>query len=130
MVYRIQYEQNIPSTRNEVWNFISSPLNLKDITPPYMGFEVTSKNLSSKMYEGMMITYLVKPLFGIPLSWCTEITKVEDGNYFVDEQREGPYSIWHHEHHIKEIDGGIKMVDIIHYKIPFGFLGELPMLYL
>jgi ligand-binding SRPBCC domain-containing protein len=125
MVYEIKYEQDIPTTKEKIWEFISSPLNLKDITPPYMGFEVTSAEMSEKMYPGMMITYKVRPLLNIPINWCTEITHVDELNFFVDEQREGPYTIWHHQHHIKEITGGVKMIDIIHYKVPFGFLGKI-----
>jgi ligand-binding SRPBCC domain-containing protein len=77
------------------------------------------------MYPGMMITYKVSPLLGIRLDWCTEITQVNHLTYFVDEQREGPYTIWHHQHHFEEIEGGVLMTDIIHYKIPFGVLGNL-----
>lgn len=124
-VHEIKYEQRIPAGLAEVWEFIASPENLKTITPDYMNFVVTSKTHTKKMYPGMMITYKVSPLLGIPLSWCTEITQVSELNYFVDEQREGPYSIWHHQHHLKEIEGGVLMTDIIHYKAPLGILGRM-----
>jgi ligand-binding SRPBCC domain-containing protein len=124
-VFELIYEQKIPASLNEVWDFISSPNNLKVITPEYMNFHVTSSSFKEKMYPGMMITYKVSPVLGLRLDWCTEITQVEHLKYFVDEQREGPYSIWHHQHHLKEITGGVIMTDIIHYKVPFGVLGKI-----
>jgi ligand-binding SRPBCC domain-containing protein len=115
----------INSSIDEVWDFISSPENLKEITPDHMGFDITSKQLAKKMYPGMIISYNVKPLMGIKLTWVTEITHVEDKKFFIDEQRIGPYSMWHHEHHIKEVDDGVEMTDIVSYKPPFGFLGKI-----
>ena len=109
----------------EVWDFISSPKNLKEITPDYMGFDITSKELTDKMYPGMIIGYGVSPLFGIKTTWVTEITQVRDMSYFVDEQRIGPYSIWHHQHFIEPIEGGVLMRDIVTYQPPFGFLGAI-----
>lgn len=109
----------------EVWDFISSPKNLKQITPPYMGFDITSSNLPDKMYPGMIICYKVSPLLGLKLDWVTEITHVVDGQYFVDEQRIGPYALWHHQHHIKPIEGGVLMHDIVNYQPPFGIIGDL-----
>lgn len=124
-VFDIRFEQHIPASREQVWDFISSPGNLKRITPEYMRFEVLSDNKGQKMYPGMMIRYKVSPLPGYRVSWCTEITHVSEGRYFVDEQREGPYTLWHHQHHLQEIDGGVLMTDIVHYKIPLGFIGKL-----
>ena len=124
-VFQFKTEQRIPATKNEVWDFISSPSNLREITPDKLDFTITSPNLPDKMYTGLMITYKVRPILGIRMTWVTEITHVQEGKYFVDEQRVGPYAIWHHEHHIEEIDGGISMKDIITYKPPFGFLGNI-----
>ncbi|HOZ51360.1 MAG TPA: SRPBCC family protein [Chitinophagaceae bacterium] len=124
-VYEIKFEQKIPTTLAKAWDFISSPMNLKEITPAYMNFQVTSSTFKEKMYPGMMITYKVSPVLGLRLDWCTEITHVEYLTYFVDEQREGPYTIWHHQHHLVEVDGGVLMTDIIHYKVPFGILGKI-----
>jgi len=109
----------------EVWDFISSPANLKKITPSYMGFDITSGDLPEKMYPGMIISYRVKPLFGIRMNWVTEITHVSEGRYFVDEQRSGPYAMWHHAHFIEPVDGGVLMKDIVSYRPPFGFLGVI-----
>lgn len=73
----------------------------------------------------MIITYKVSPLLGIKLNWVTEITHVKDKQYFVDEQRIGPYAMWHHEHKIEPIEGGVLMTDIITYQPPMGFLGVI-----
>ena len=89
-----------------------------------MGFDMMSK-VPSEMYPGLFIHYRVSPLLGIKMNWTTEITQVHAPHYFVDEQRVGPYSIWHHEHHFKEIDGGVEMLDRVSYKIPFGILGKI-----
>lgn len=123
--YQLISEQIIPSTIDEVWNFISSPGNLKEITPRYMNFEITSKNLPEKMYEGMIISYKVSPLPALRMTWVTEITYVEEKKYFVDEQRIGPYKMWHHQHKIEAVSGGVKMTDIVSYQPPFGFLGSI-----
>ena len=123
-VYSLQKIQFIPEKIEKVWDFFSSPKNLKDITPPHLGFNILSDN-EDKMYAGQIVEYIVKPLLGIPLYWMTEITHVEPMKYFIDEQRFGPYSFWHHQHHFKEVHNGIEMTDIVHYKIPFWFLGDV-----
>lgn len=123
--YQLHTTQKIPATIDEVWGFISSPANLKKITPEYMGFDITSKMLSEKMYPGMIISYKVSPVLGIKMTWVTEITHVKEKEYFVDEQRVGPYRIWHHEHKIDPIEGGVLMTDIVSYQPPFGFLGTI-----
>lgn len=123
--YQLIKTQKLPSTINEVWDFISSPSNLKEITPEHMGFLVTSQNGDEKMYPGMIITYKVSPVLGIKLNWVTEITQVKDHEYFIDEQRIGPYAMWHHQHKIQAIEGGVFMTDIITYQPPLGFLGTI-----
>jgi len=75
------------------------------------------------MYPGQIIEYDVTPLMGINMHWVTEITHVVHHQYFVDEQRFGPYAFWHHKHFLKEIPGGVEMSDLLHYKVPFGILG-------
>ncbi len=112
-------------TLDEAWKFFSSPANLKEITPEHLGFKITSKFHGEKMYPGQIISYIVKPIMGIPLEWVTEITHVEDKHFFVDEQRFGPYAFWHHQHIFREVDNGVEMKDIVHYKVPFGILGDI-----
>ncbi len=124
-VYSLKTIQLIPTDINTAWDFFSNPSNLKDITPNNLGFKVISKHHGYKMYAGQIIEYKVSPVLGIPLYWMTEITHVEDKKYFVDEQRFGPYSLWHHQHHFKEVQGGVEMMDIVHYKIPFWLLGDI-----
>jgi len=123
-LYRLETVQNLPISQKEAWDFLSDPKNLKRITPEYMGFEILS-GASDKMYAGQIIQYIVTPVMSITTKWVTEITHVDEGKYFVDEQRFGPYALWHHKHFIKPIHKGVEMIDIIDYKIPFGILGQL-----
>lgn len=121
-VYRLETVQKIPISLDAAWDFFSKPSNLKTITPDYMGF-IIKTDVNGHMYAGQIINYTVTPVLGIPMSWTTEITHVEDKKYFVDEQRFGPYAFWHHKHFFKAIDGGVEMIDIVDYAIPFGPLG-------
>jgi ligand-binding SRPBCC domain-containing protein len=123
-IYNLQSKQKLPISVNKAWDFLSSPINLKTITPEYMGFNILS-GADRKMYPGQIIQYIVTPLFGIKTKWVTEITHVQKNKYFVDEQRFGPYALWHHKHFIRPIEGGVEMEDIIDYKIPFGLIGQL-----
>lgn len=121
---RIYTEQILPISLDLAWDFFSSPKNLNEITPEDMIFKITSK-VPEKMYEGLFITYKISPLLGIQMDWCTEITHIKDRQFFVDEQRKGPYNIWHHEHHFEEVEGGVKMTDILHYDIGKSILGDI-----
>jgi len=123
-MYKIEREQFLPIPLQEAWDFFSSPSNLAKITPTSLGFVVHGK-VPERMYPGLFIQYTVSPLLGIPMRWVTEITHVREGEYFVDEQRVGPYSIWHHEHFFTAVDGGVLMRDVVHYKVPLGILGQL-----
>ncbi|MCE2961857.1 MAG: SRPBCC family protein [Chitinophagales bacterium] len=124
-IYQFRTTQKIPASLDKVWEFISSPRNLKKITPEHLGFQITNEPIADKMYAGMIIAYKVSPILGIPMDWVTEITHVEEKVYFVDEQRIGPYAIWHHQHRLTPIEGGVLMEDIISYKPPFGILGTI-----
>lgn len=123
-LYQLHAKQALPISKKEAWDFLSDPKNLKVITPDHMGFQIIS-GADRAMYQGQIIQYVVKPFPGYATKWVTEITHVKEGEYFVDEQRFGPYSLWHHKHFIKEIDGGVEMEDLIDYKIPFGIIGQL-----
>ncbi|WP_452222648.1 SRPBCC family protein [Lacinutrix chionoecetis] len=123
-IYTLHKIQKLPITKAQAWKFLSSPKNLKTITPDYMGFNILS-GAEKPMFAGQIIQYIVTPVLNIKTKWVTEITHIVDGEYFVDEQRFGPYALWHHKHFIKEIDGGIEMEDIIDYKLPLGILGQL-----
>ena len=89
-IYQINERLELAASVDEAWDFISSPANLKKITPPYMGFEISTPGLPEKIYPGLMISYKVRPVLGIPMTWLTEITHVSEPYYFVDEQRVGP----------------------------------------
>jgi len=124
-VYAFKTVQKIPISLDRAWEFFSNPANLETITPDNMEFKTISKYHGTTMYAGQVIEYKLSPFLGIPLYWMTEITHVDDQKYFVDEQRYGPYSMWHHQHHFKVIDSGVEMTDIVHYKLPLWFLGDI-----
>jgi ligand-binding SRPBCC domain-containing protein len=124
-VYSLYSKQRVPASLEEVWAFFSDARNLKVVTPPHLNLKVTNKVYGDGVYAGQVMTYNVKPLLGIPLAWMTEITHVQDKKYFVDEQRKGPYKLWHHQHHFNAIEGGVEMIDIVHYRLPLGPLGNL-----
>ena len=122
---QIHREQLVKTDINTLWEFMSSPKNLETITPESMMFKITSKNKDEKMYPGMIITYIVSPLLKIKLTWMTEITQVKEKSFFIDEQRLGPYTMWHHQHIFKQTEEGILMKDIITYIPPFGIIGSI-----
>jgi ligand-binding SRPBCC domain-containing protein len=123
-IYTLYTEQFLPVTREEAWEFLSSPGNLAKITPSDMGFQITSFD-GKPMYAGQVICYTVSGLPGLKMNWVTEITHVQQGEYFVDEQRFGPYKLWHHKHFLEPAEGGILMKDVVHYALPLGVLGRL-----
>ena len=123
-MYQLKTKQFVKTDMATCWDFFSDPKNLSKITPQSMGFIVRTE-LPDKMFEGLMIEYTVSPMLGIPMNWITEIKMVKNHSFFVDEQRKGPYRIWHHEHHFKEVEGGVEMTDIVSYELPLGFLGRL-----
>ncbi|MEO7175791.1 MAG: SRPBCC family protein [Saprospiraceae bacterium] len=123
--YQLIKTQKLPVRPDKIWEFISNPDNLKEITPEHMDFKTTSISGKDKIYPGMIITYKVSPLFGLKMNWMTEITQVKENEYFVDEQRIGPYSMWHHQHKIEAIEAGVLMTDIVTYQPPLGILGAI-----
>jgi ligand-binding SRPBCC domain-containing protein len=123
-LYQIKTKQKLPISVDKAWEFLSNPKNLKEITPKHMNFRILS-GADRTIFAGQIIQYKVTPMLGISTKWVTEITHVKDKEYFVDEQRFGPYALWHHKHFIKKIDGGVEMEDVIDYKIPFGIIGQI-----
>jgi ligand-binding SRPBCC domain-containing protein len=124
MIYEINTKQKLPISKQEAWEFLSDPKNLQEIMPDDMGFEIIS-GADKKMFTGQILQYKVTPLPGFKTKWVTEITHVEKPDYFVDIQLYGPYALWHHKHFIHEIDGGVEVEDLVHYKLPLGALGRL-----
>ena len=123
-IYTLHKKQNLPINIDTAWEFLSNPKNLKVITPDAMSFDIIS-GADRPMYAGQIIQYKVTPLLGIKTKWVSEITQVKDKSYFIDVQLYGPYALWHHKHFINEIEGGVEMEDIIDYKVPLGYLGQL-----
>lgn len=126
--YTLEKKQFLPIDKETCWNFFSDPSNLQKITPPDMDFEIIS-GADKKMYAGQIIVYRIKLFPGIKAGWVTEITHVQTGEYFVDEQRFGPYKFWHHKHFFNETAGGMEINDIVHYALPFGIFGRLAHLF-
>lgn len=122
-LYQIKTNQELPISIEKAWKFFSNPNNLKDITPGEMNFNIIS-GADKSIYAGQIIQYKVSPIMGINLNWVTEITHVKENEYFVDEQRFGPYALWHHKHFFRKINGGILMEDVVDYKIPLGLIGQ------
>lgn len=124
-IHRLDATQLVPVGLDEAWGFFADPRNLSAITPPWLGFSITSRDLPPTIYEGLLISYSIRPLLGLRMTWVTEITHLREGEYFVDEQRSGPYRLFHHEHRFKPVDGGTELRDIVHYAAPLGPLGDL-----
>jgi ligand-binding SRPBCC domain-containing protein len=123
-VYHLNRKQTLPINLETAWGFFSDPTNLNKITPDEMSFNINYISGGNQVYPGQIVIYKIKILGGFRVSWVTEITQVMDRNYFIDEQRFGPYALWHHQHHFKATDGGIEMIDEVNYAIPFGVIGR------
>ncbi|MNQ40539.1 hypothetical protein D3C85_541960 [compost metagenome] len=123
-VYKIETVQHVNASVEECWDFFSSPKNLQTITLDNMSFEIQDFD-GKRMYPGQIITYTLKPLLGIKINWVTIITVCKENRYFIDEQRFGPYALWHHKHFFEPTEDGTKMTDIVHYALPLGYLGRL-----
>ena len=123
-MYTLERTQRLPISIQEAWDFFQNPSNLATITPDYMGFDIMSE-VPNEMYPGLFIHYRVSPLLGIKMNWVTEITHIVKGTSFVDEQRFGPYKMWHHLHKMEKVDGGVLMTDIVHFKLPFSLIAPI-----
>lgn len=124
-IYHLKRTQFLPISLEEAWDFFSSPANLSRITPAHMGFNILYRSGGEKMYPGQLIRYKIQVIPFVPMHWVTEITHVQEPHYFVDEQRFGPYALWHHQHRFKAVAGGVEMTDEVNYAIPLGILGRL-----
>lgn len=124
-IYHLKRMQFLPLSLVKAWEFFSSPRNLEKITPAHMKFRVLYISGGEKVYAGQIIRYKVNALPGITMHWVTEITHVKEPFHFIDEQRFGPYALWHHQHHFREVEGGVEMTDELNYAIPYGIVGRL-----
>lgn len=125
MIYQLKRNIEIPVDINEAWEFFSNPANLKVLTPSFLNMNITS-NVPEEIYPGLIITYNVHPFLSLPVNWVTEITHVNKPLFFVDEQRHGPYKMWHHQHHFRETSSGTIVEDVVDYIMPYGLLGRIP----
>ncbi|MEM6376705.1 MAG: SRPBCC family protein [Bacteroidota bacterium] len=124
-VKRKEWTLFVPQPLEVVWDFFSRPENLMKITPEGVFKSIQTDLEGVEMYEGMIIQYTIAPILNIPMNWVTEITKIKDKSYFIDEQRFGPYAFWHHQHHFEAVEGGTQMRDILHYKVPLPIIGDI-----
>jgi ligand-binding SRPBCC domain-containing protein len=115
--FSFERTQVLPMDLEQAWSFFCDPANLARITPPSMEFRLTSSP-RGEIHPGMILTYSLRPLFGIKVDWTTEITHLQKPFFFIDEQRFGPYRFWHHQHHFRQVDDGIEMYDLVHYLLP------------
>lgn len=123
-IYHLRREQFLPISLGKCWAFFSDPGNLETITPQRMKFEIQYCS-GNAVYPGQLIRYRIKIFPFIWVNWLTEITAVKDQEYFIDDQRIGPYAFWHHQHHFREVAGGVLMTDDVTYALPFGWIGQL-----
>ena len=124
VLFHLQRKQLLSVSLEETWQFFSSPLNLPSITPPWLNLAAVGE-VPERMFPGMITLYRVKPFFGVPVTWISEITHIDAPHYFVDEQRFGPYRFWHHQHHFEAVKGGVEMTDKVTYSMRFGPIGTL-----
>jgi ligand-binding SRPBCC domain-containing protein len=123
-LYCLKKVQQLPVSQNKAWQFFSNPINLSEITPPWLRFRL-AETVPDSIYAGLLVSYRLKPMFSIPVTWISEITHVSEPDFFVDEQRFGPYRFWQHKHFFEATDNGTQVIDIVHYSLGFGFIGQL-----
>ncbi|HRY98440.1 MAG TPA: SRPBCC family protein [Bacteroidales bacterium] len=121
--YQLVTQQFLPVPREQAWAFFTDPRNLNRITPEGMNFRILDE-LPERVYPGMIIRYTLTPVGPLPVHWVTEITQVKEGEFFIDDQRAGPYALWHHQHHFRDVEGGTEMTDVVTYALPMGSLGR------
>ncbi|MCP9236879.1 SRPBCC family protein [Lewinella sp. JB7] len=123
---RLESVTTVPRSLAETWDFFSRPENLEKLTPPEVKFEIVSPVAGREMYEGMIVQYRVTPFPGFTADWVTEITHIRHHEHFIDDQRVGPFALWHHQHHFRAVTAGeTEMRDILHYQAPLRFLGTI-----
>lgn len=122
-VHVLATAQDLPIDIEEAWRFFADPWNLPRITPPWLALRITSQP-PPQIFPGLVITYTLRPLRFLVTDWVTEISHVSEGSYFIDEQRLGPYRFWHHLHRFEAVPGGTRVMDVVHYALPFGAIAE------
>jgi len=123
-IHKLYYQQTLNMLEDEAWQFFSSPQHLNSMTPDFFNVTPTSK-VPDKIYSGLMISYSMKAVMGVPMSWLSEISHCQSPHYFIYEQRVGPFKFWSHEVRLTKKQAVILLEDIVFYTMPFGMLGEL-----
>ena len=123
-LHRLEHRQVVPVDVETAWRFFSDPRNLARMTPQEMALIPTGP-VPDHMHAGMIIPYRIRPFPPLSFEWVTEITHVVELEFFVDEQRSGPYAFWHHQHHFREVPGGVEVRDVVHYRLPFAPLSDV-----
>ena len=123
-IYQLYRQQALKLSRQEAWDFFSSPYYLNQITPDFFNVEITSK-VPAKIYAGLLISYKMKAVFGMPMAWLSEVSQCDEPQRFVYQQAIGPFKFWSHEVRLSEADDHILMEDIVFYAMPWGWLGQV-----
>jgi len=123
-IHQLYYKQSLSLSQTEAWSFFTSPHHLNTITPDFFSITPTS-NVPDKIYSGLLISYRMKAVFAIPMSWLSEISHCDAPHYFVYQQQVGPFKFWSHEVRLTETKNGTLVEDIVFYTMPFGWLGEI-----
>ncbi len=123
-IHIINTKQELPISLDEAWEFFSTPVNLEKLTPNNLRFKILTCSHET-MEVGQIISYKIRLMPFVWIHWVTEITRVENKHFFIDDQRSGPYKIWHHRHTFTETKNGVLMEDQVHYLLPFGIIGKI-----
>ncbi len=119
-IHELRCEIWLPRPLDEVFQFFADAGNLEQLTPPLLSFHILTPRPIA-MRVGTLIDYRLR-VRGIPIRWRSEITEWDPPHRFVDEQRRGPYRLWHHEHTFEEQDGGTMCRDLVRYAVLFDFI--------
>ena len=116
--YQLETEIQLKSSLHTVFDFFADASNLDQLTPKWLHFQIITPQPIA-MREGTLIDYRLR-LHGIPIHWKTKITVWEPPYRFVDEQIQGPYRRWIHEHTFSK-HGDVTLVgDSVRYAVPGG----------
>jgi len=123
-IYQLYRQQALNVTSEEAWKFLSLPTHLNAVTPDFFNVEIISQ-VPEAIYAGLMISYRMKAVFGIPMAWLSEVSHCQVPQRFIYEQRIGPFKFLSHEVRLTETEGGVVLEDILFYAMPLGWIGRL-----